>query len=292
MAALRKGGAATDRAAAAATASASIRAPRFTVKPSKQTCFILGGTAGALVIACVGLYVWQTSQMTDIQKQIDDKRTEVASGQKIAAQLAQVESDFTATQSQLRFLETSVTENQYVPTLLHQMEGLAKSTNLQVNSVRPTFEMAPKPDPKKAQEDGDKKAPPPPPYDMIHIDMEVRGSYWDVAKMCYRLTEFPKIMQVDSVQLAPQGATAPAQSPPLGVHLRLTGFIFPNDGTAASSAAMQPLPPPNASTLQPSAPAPAAPSSAAPAPPQHPGPQTPQQRAMSSSVSHKPGAGA
>ena len=43
------------------------------------------------------------------------------------------------TQKQLSYLETSVNANEYVPTLLHQMETLAKSVNLKVAAVRPNL---------------------------------------------------------------------------------------------------------------------------------------------------------
>ena len=207
-----------------------IKAPRFTLTPSKKTIVILGGLTGVMLAGSVGLYVWQTAQMAEIQKQVDVKRNDVASGEKIASRLKKVEEDYAATSGQIRFLETSVTANEYVPTLLRQMEQLAKSVNLKVNSVRPTMEPAPPPitDPEAR-----KKAPPPPPYDKIHIDMDIAGSYWSTAKLLYSLTEFPKILSVESVQLTPQGnalVSSNSPSPNLGVRLRLTGFIFPNDG--------------------------------------------------------------
>lgn len=210
-----------------------IKAPRFTLTPSKQTIAILGGLTGVVLVGSVALYFWQTAEMAEIQKQVDAKRTEVASGEKIASRLKRVEDDYAATAGEIKYLETSVTANEYVPTLLRQMEQLAKSVSLQVNSVRPTMEPAPPP---LTDPEARKKAPPPPPYDKIHIDMDIAGSYWSTAKLLYRLTEFPKIMSVESVQITPQGAgtsTGAGTSPNLGVRLRLTGFIFPNDGKSA-----------------------------------------------------------
>lgn len=234
-----------------------IKAPRFTLTPSKKTIGILGGLTGLMLAGSIGLYVWQTAQMAEIQKQVDFKRSDVASGEKIASRLKKVEEDYAATSGQIRFLETSVTANEYVPTLLRQMEQLAKSVNLKVNSVRPTMEPAPPPitDPEAR-----KKAPPPPPYDKIHIDMDIAGSYWSTAKLLYSLTEFPKIMSVESVQLTPQAAaltpnSAPSGSTNLGVRLRLTGFIFPNDGKSSL---------PDTTTMPAAAPASAAAPSAAP----------------------------
>jgi Tfp pilus assembly protein PilO len=214
---------------------APIKAPRFTLTPSRKTIAILGGLTGAVLAGSVGIYLWQTAEMAEVQKQVDAKRTEVANGERIASRLKRVEEEYAMTAGQIRYLETSVTANEYVPTLLRQMEQLAKSVNLKVNSVRPTMEPAPPPitDPEAR-----KKAPPPPPYDKIHIDMDIAGSYWSTAKLLYRLTEFPKIMSVETVQLTPQGDASKAStaSPNLGVRLRLTGFIFPNDGKSSLPA--------------------------------------------------------
>ena len=128
-------------------------------------------------------------------------------------------------QKQLRYLESSVTAGEYVPTLLRQMEGQAKAVNLQVGSVRPTLEPAPEPPKDKEARKGFVAWP----YDKIHIELEVRGSYWNVAKLLYRLTEFPKIMAVESVQVQPGTVVQAGKSPQLTANLKLTGFIFKND---------------------------------------------------------------
>ena len=105
------------------------------------------------------------------------------------------------------------------------------------------------------------------PYDKIHVDMDVSGTYWDVAKMLYKLTEFPKIMSVESVQVTPQNVSDPTKvvagiAPNLNVKLKLTGFIFPTDGKAAPLAPALPSATPG-SLAPPTPPAPA-PRAAAP----------------------------
>jgi Tfp pilus assembly protein PilO len=201
------------------------RKQRFTLKPSKQTCAVLGGLMAVTLVAAVGLYIWQSSELAAVEQKVKEKRDEVASGEKIAQRLTQVENDYANMQGQLRYLETSVTAGQYVPTLLKQMEGLAKSVNLKVASVRPALEPAPPPPTDKEK----RKDWKPWPYDKLHVDMEVSGSYWDVARMLYRLTEFPKIMAVQNLQINPQ-ASGGGYNSTLSVKMKVTGFIFPNDG--------------------------------------------------------------
>ena len=108
-----------------------LSAPHFTLKPSKQNCYIMAGLIGAGLVGGVGLYVWQSGEIAKLQGQVKAKEDQVASGEKIAHRLVSSETDYADMQSQLRFLESSVTEGEYVPTLLRQMEDLAKSMNLQ-----------------------------------------------------------------------------------------------------------------------------------------------------------------
>ena len=206
---------------------------KFSLKPSKQTCYALAGLLGAGLIGGAGLYVWQSGELNELQKQVTARQEKVASGQKIASRLVASEAAYADVQRQIRYLETSVTASEYVPTLLRQMEGLAKSVSLQVGAVRPKLEPAPLP-PSDAEA---RKKFVPWPYDKIHIDMEVRGTYWNVAKLLYRLTEFPKIMAVESVQVQPNTTAQTGKTPQLTANVRLTGFIFPNDGTGAGTPA-------------------------------------------------------
>jgi Tfp pilus assembly protein PilO len=205
-------------------AATAARRPGFTIKPSKQSCIALGALTGLMVLSSIGLYVWRSQEIAKIEAIVEQKHQEVANGEQIARRLTQVEADYAGMSSQLRYLETSVTEGQYVPTLLKQMEGMAKSTNLQVNGVRPTLEPAPPPPSDKEK----LKEYKPWPYDKLHVEMDVKGSYWSVAKLLYRLTEFPKIMAVESVSITPQTAQT-GYNPSLNVKMKLTGFIFKNE---------------------------------------------------------------
>ncbi len=229
--------------------------PLLTIKPSKKACMVLAALMGGTVVASGGLFFWQTGQITETEKQVVDKQAQVADGEKVTKRLQTVEVAYNTTQNQIKYLETSVTASEYVPTMLKQMEDLARQTNLKVSAVRPTMEPAPKPPADKEARKTFKTWP----YDKIHIGMDVSGSYWDVAKMLYRLTEFPKIMSVESVSVTPMqaDATKPVVGPPqLNVSLKLTGFIFPTDGLqpqqtlppGAPSASPGALPAPPAST--------------------------------------------
>jgi len=209
--------------------SSAPSAPLLNLKPSKQTCAVLGGLMGVTLLASGGLWFLQNGRINELQQQVNQKRADVASGEKIAKRLETVEGEYEATRSKLRYLESSVSANEYVPTLLKQTETLAKSVSLRVDSVRPTLEPAPPPPADKEE----RKKFKPWPYDKLHVDMQVRGSYWNVARFLYRLTEFPKILSVESIKAAPPANSAQDKNPVLTVNVNLTGFIF-KEGEAAS----------------------------------------------------------
>ncbi len=206
-------------------ASSAARPSGIALRPSRQSCIILGCVIGLLFAGGVGLYVWQKGEQDKLQAQVLERQAQLVSNEKTARNLLAAENEYAGMQKQLRYLETSVTAGEYVPSLLRQMEGQAKSVNLKVGSIRPTLE--PAPEPPKDKEARKKFVAWP--YDKIHIEMEVRGNYWSVAKLLYRLTEFPKIMSVESVQVQPGGAVLPGKAPQLTANLKLTGFIFKND---------------------------------------------------------------
>lgn len=204
--------------------------PLLTIKPSKKTCIVLAALMGGTLAGSGGLFVWQNGLIAQTEKLVADKQAEVADGEKVTKRLQVVETTYADTQKQIQYLETSVTASEYVPTMLKQMEDLAKQVNLKVSAVRPTMEPAPKPPADKEARKTFKTWP----YDKIHVDMDVSGSYWNVARMLFQLTEFPKIMSVEAVQVTPEirpdAQVLAGSSPNLNVKLKLTGFIFPTDG--------------------------------------------------------------
>jgi len=209
--------------AAAAKPAKPTKAP-FTLKPSKQTCIALGGMMGLVLVATVGLFTWQKGQIDSLYIQVEQKRAAVKESEQIARELTAVKATYEVTRGELRYLETSVAANEYIPTLLQQVETLAKSVNLKVDAIRPGMLEAPAPMPADKEA---RKTWKPQPYSKQPIELQVRGTYWSVNKLLFRLTKFQKILAVESVRVAPPPAVY-GKSPVLTVNIALTGFIFPD----------------------------------------------------------------
>ena len=179
-----------------------------------------------IFIAAEGKIRGQEAKRESMEKQVDSSR-------QMAQKLEQTRLTYLDTCSQIRYLESSVTTQAYVPTLLQQLEALGRSVNLKVLGVRPQpKEVTPPKTPAsgeakasesnaesgsqtKAGEASGKKAAGP--YDELKIDVEVEGNFNNALDFLYKLTSFPKIVAVNSVQMAPVSSTKIIGSPKLTV---------------------------------------------------------------------------
>lgn len=207
---------------------------RFPVlKPSIRTIAILAAIAGLLCISGILVYMVGSGQLKAKAKKLAEIETQVDGSQRIAARLETARTKYINAQTELCFLETSVSTYAYVPTLLGQLEQLGKAHNLKVVSVRP--EAIPPPAPYKPKAEGEsatastakeKKKEKPKPYQELKINIELEGSYWCVHDFMLSLTKFPKIVAVKEITVAPSDSANTPISPKLKASLVVTAFIF------------------------------------------------------------------
>ena len=211
--------------------------------PAKRLFPLLLGGVGAVLLGGGGILVGLNSKLTTLQTTAQQQDAEVSAGEQIAHRYQATQDSYNQTQAHLQFLETSVSDKSYVPTLLAQLQSLAAQTHLTVSAVRPS--LAPPPPAPAAAPAGDggtavgvKKAPPPPPYDTLDVAVDVTGTYADTSMFVYSLTRFPKIVSVDSVQMHPGTAAVPGGPVPVVTSLKLTAFMFHDAPVAAAPGSM------------------------------------------------------
>jgi Tfp pilus assembly protein PilO len=211
-----------------------------TAKPAvKRLIPVLLGGAGLVMLGGGGILVGLNSKLTTLQTSAQQKDTEVSSSQQVAHRYQATLDNYNQTQAHIKYLETSVSDKSYVPTLLAQLQGLAAQTHLTVSAMRPSEVAAPAAAPAAAGGGaavGAKKAPPPPPYDTLDVSVDISGSYADTNMFLYSLTRFPKIVSVDSVQMHPATAAVPGGPLIVMTSLKLTAFMF-HDADASQTAA-------------------------------------------------------
>lgn len=247
---------------------------RTRLRPDRRSAFLLGAVLVGTVAGGGGLFYQQERQLAETTKQLHEKETQRDESARVASRLAETELRYREDTDRLKFLESSLPSMAYVPTLLKQIEQLCKDTHNEVRSVRPDAPVA-KPvrpavrrtDPEAQGSDDapkpDDKPKPPDPYDRLTIQVALTGGYHEYQDFLQRLTQFPKIVAVDKVQLRPHPNDEHKGGPPqLDVDMQLTAFILKDASAAPGASAVAagtPLP------------TPAAPAATGDAPVQHPG---------------------
>lgn len=199
------------------------------IRPSKKALMWLVSLAMILLLSGGAIYHNRAKKLNEISAQIELKEKELNSSERIARRLNAVETRYLDAQATLGALEQGVSSKTYVPTLLRQVEELAKKSNLKVVGVRPKpveLKAAARP---ASEESKDKNAEPKnkrEPYDRLDLDLEVTGKYWDMVRFIEQITCFPKIVTVNDVQMAPDGSPPDTGSPDLKAKLSTTAFIL------------------------------------------------------------------
>lgn len=231
------------------------------LKPSSKGVTVLIIMAVGIFFGVALVYLAIGGKMKSLDSELASKQKEVQDSKKIALTLQQSKLDYLDARAQIRCLESSVSTQAYVPTMLKQLEYLGKSVNLKVLSVRPQpvaetqstrtlssgaqaangnvegasqeKQDASNPNAAAAQKKETK------PYDELPVEIEVAGSYMNALDFLYRLTSFPKIISVNSLQVSPTGQTEPLRSPDLDIKLSVTAFVFKTGQSADSQAQAQ-----------------------------------------------------
>jgi Tfp pilus assembly protein PilO len=201
--------------------------------------FALGGA---------GLFLLQ-SQVRAVEKQEADTRAEVGSSQQIADRYDSTMAQYQATQKQLQYLEAPEPANMYVPTMLQQLEALAKSYNCQIKTITPSAMVASSSSPSGngspassgATTNSKSTTGPQLVYSIMPVSLALSGSYAEVMHFIYNLTRFKKVVTVKSVALRPEAnpATTPgktATAPQVDATLELQVYVFATAPTAPTTA--------------------------------------------------------
>lgn len=211
---------------------------RLNLEPSRRTLILLAVGSGAAFLLCCTVMALGMSMLGKVSAEFEQKQAEVEDGKQIATRLQASEQTYFDSVKELHFLEKSTSTRAYIPTLLKQLEQLGRSVNLKVVAVKPVIEQqapAPKPAPEAgaqgSSKDGD--APPPkrapkPPYEEQQIDISVEGTYNNALSFLYRLTTFPKILTVNSVEMSrkPTSANEPSSAGRLEIKCNVTAFVL------------------------------------------------------------------
>lgn len=204
-------------------------ATRGSLEPSRKSLIIVSGGAACAFLACCLVGVVGFGKVSNARATLHERESQVEDGRLIAKRLQMSELRYSEAQQELAYLERSTTTREYVPTLLKQLEGLAKSVNLKVTSVRPAA-APPEPPRRESGSEADQateaEKPAKPLYDEQRIDIHLEGSYSNALSFILRLNTFPKILTVNSVEASPLGGGERINTDRLNIKLNVTAFVM------------------------------------------------------------------
>lgn len=216
-------------------------------KPTSKGVTALIIIAVAIFFGVMLIYLAAAGKMRSLASELSTKEKEVQDSKKIALTLQQSKLEYLDSRAQIRCLESSVSTQAYVPTMLKQLEYLGRSINLKVLGVRPQPIVEAQPAQSSSSgsqaasgstgsaESGTPKAEAKP-YDELQVEIELEGSYMNALDFLYRLTSFPKIVSVNSMQIIPSGPTEALRSPKLNIKMNVTAFVFKANKAAQPAA--------------------------------------------------------
>ena len=221
--------------------------PTISLKPNAKGVTVLVIIAVIVFFGCVLTYMAMGGKLRHAASELQEREKQVDESKLIAQKLEKSKLDYVDARAQVHNLECSVSSQDYVPTLLKQIEAMGKSVNLKVNGVRPQAPDAAavatkklssgadsaKRDADSASQDktsGGKTAASAKPYDELKIALDVQGKYMDALAFIYKLTSFPKIIAVNTVEMSPKANDKNGLgSPNLTIKINVTAFILKND---------------------------------------------------------------
>jgi Tfp pilus assembly protein PilO len=241
----------------------------FIVKPrptfdqrSKNVTTALLSVAGVVFAVGAGLGYLLFSQIAIARNSVVNLQAQAGSSSQIARRYQSTLADYNTTTSQIAFLEGPIPQNQYVPTLLQQLQVLAQTTGLQVMSVKPgplasLTQKAAAPVAAAVPASGDATAGAAsasnakavaPPYDTLPVQLTVTGTYRQIMQFIYGLPRFPKILCLKSLNLSPKGLSAGSMGtgavaePALNAVFSIDAYVFAppttdTDGSATTGLA-------------------------------------------------------
>jgi Tfp pilus assembly protein PilO len=186
-----------------------------------------------LLVAMVGgayflIYQPQQAEARRLQEQLSQVVAERQRLEALVAEGPQVERQFNEARLRVAELEMKLPSAREIPTLLVQLERTVRASRAKITLIRPG--------PLEAGAVAPPGAPPPPPgqpppeavqYQTFTVELSAEGDYAALVDFLRRLQNFPRLLVLSDVRVAP---VAVEDAPPgqfLALSVRATTYVLP-----------------------------------------------------------------
>jgi len=222
--------------------------------PSKKFIIVLAGILLLTLAGLAGAVYYRQDILAKTNVELTAVNDELKKSKEIAARAEEARRLLEQDRTRLASIDMEVTDASYIPTMLKDLERVAKDTKNQVDSIQP--DAAPV-EPRRIDQKRDvdaatkeakpgeaKKEPTKPedPYIAQAIRISLKGSYVSTEAFLNRLVTFPKIVGVDEIGMRP----VDDRGDELLVSIKLIAYVMKPDKmpvirpTAQASAAVTP----------------------------------------------------
>jgi hypothetical protein len=221
------------------------------LRPTKGTIAVLCAALGLVILLSGGIFWVQRGWLAEATDVLSDKQSELQDGRAIAKRRDEAHGALEADRSLVANLEPGVSSAAYVPTLLKQLEVVAKQTQNRVVGVRPQVVQA---GPTKIEQRRDPDAQAKggannnagdgkkeekvveEPYTRLEIEVNLQGKFGSAQRFVDQLMRFPKIVAVDQLSIRPRAAGEKDEPGVLEIQMKVTAFIMKGEKPAETPA--------------------------------------------------------
>jgi Tfp pilus assembly protein PilO len=183
-------------------------------------CIIL--SIGVGCIFYFYLYTPKLQELTQLKEELKTKKDELESMQFLATQLAAAEKARDQKIRELRTLEKGLPEEEYVPTLLTEIENLGEEIKAKISSITLS-------EPTQVQQQPNQQFSLN--YKEMTLGIPFQGTYEVLKEFLNRLGNFPMVVVVNSMQISRSGEKDPYDGTPiLSANLPAVVYILPKEG--------------------------------------------------------------
>ena len=175
---------------------------------------------GVLLLFYYFIYTPNRAEHARLQAQLQQQRAELQRMEDTARQISRLRAEFARLQAFVAELETKLPAEKDLPALLVQLERLARSLAINLESIRPSELERPKPPPAPAG-----AAQPPaaqgPTYLTLPLQLSIRGTFEQVVRLATALNDFPRMIAIKDISLNP------SVLPELSWNVNAVTFVLP-----------------------------------------------------------------
>lgn len=168
-----------------------------------------------------GACFMQYGNLTDAQARLAKLRAEDKDEKTLHGELEATQAAVETAALKLNHLEQSVSQAEYVPTLLKELENIGRMNGIAVTGVRPIPKPAVTTKKGEAGPTSDRK-----PYIELDIEVHGRGNYRSVMNFVNALQTFPKIVAARTVSMEPKSVDKNAAAGNLDATIVLRTYVF------------------------------------------------------------------